>query len=54
MMCEAFRSDKHSHFLTIWDNVLTVGVSTRVEERAGQPHPHPEGHLEEAGGGCEK
>jgi hypothetical protein len=47
-------SDDRRGFLTIWDNVLTVGESIRGEERAGWSHPHPGGLLEEMGGGCEK
>ncbi len=33
-------SDNRQRFLTILDNVLTVGELARVEEQAGQPHPH--------------
>jgi hypothetical protein len=42
--------DSHG-FLTISDNILTVGELARGEEQAGLPHPHPRGLLEGAGGG---
>jgi hypothetical protein len=36
-------------FLTILDNILTVGESTGSEEQAGWPNPNPGGLLEDAG-----
>ncbi len=29
-------------FITIFDNILTVGESAGGEEQAAWPHPHPE------------
>ncbi len=48
------RGDDRRCFLTILDNVLTVGESAEGEEGAGWPHPHPRDLLEGAGGVCEK
>ncbi len=47
-------SDNHCCFLTILDNVLTVGKYSGGEAWVGRPHPHPGDLLEEARGGCEK
>jgi hypothetical protein len=44
------RSNKCRYFLTILDNVLTVGKLARGEEYPGRPHSHPRDLLEEAGG----
>jgi hypothetical protein len=44
-------SNKRYHFLTILDNVLTVGESAGIEEKAVEPYPHLGGLLEEVGGG---
>jgi hypothetical protein len=47
-------SDDCHGFLTILDNVLTMGESAQGEEGADQPHPHPGSLLEEMGCGDEK
>ncbi len=50
----------HCAFMTILDNVLTIGELASSEERAGQSHTHPGGFQEGAGagaknsGGCKK
>jgi hypothetical protein len=44
-------SDDRRGFLTILDNVLTVGVSARGEERSRRPQPQSAGLPEGAGGG---
>ncbi len=41
-------------FLTILDNVLTIGESACGEELAGWPHPHLGGLMEVVGGGAKK
>ncbi len=51
---QGIHSNKSSYFLTILDIVITDGWSAGGEEQADQPHPHPEGLLEGAGGRCEK
>jgi hypothetical protein len=47
-------SDKRHCFITILDDVLTVGESAGGEEQAGQTHPHPVGLLEGVGEGYKK
>ncbi len=44
-------SDNHRGFLTILDNVLTVGGSARGEKQADQPQPQSRGLPEGAGRG---
>jgi hypothetical protein len=44
-------SNDRLSFLTILDNVLTVGESTGAKEGAGQPQPQSGGLLEGAGWG---
>ncbi len=44
-------SDDCRGFLTILDNVLTVGVSARGKERSRRPEPQSAGLPEGAGGG---
>jgi hypothetical protein len=51
--CEAGKSE-NDEALTILDNVLTVVESAGCEEQAGQPHPHPGGLQEGAGGDAKK
>jgi hypothetical protein len=46
--------EERRDFLTLLDNILTVGVSAGSEERYGRPHSQPGGRLERAGGGYEK
>ncbi len=48
---ENARGDDRCRFLTILDNVLTVGELAGGEDRFGQPHPHPGDLLEGAGVG---
>ncbi len=42
----------HHGFMTIYDNVLTVGESAGIEERADQPHPCPGGNIDGTGKGA--
>jgi hypothetical protein len=44
-------SNDRRGFLTILDNVLTIGGSTRGEERSRRPQPQSPGLPEGAGGG---
>jgi hypothetical protein len=53
-MCKAFIVMIAVFFLTIIDNILTMGESAQGEEGADQPHPHPGSLLEEMGCGDEK
>ena len=46
-------SDDRRGFLTILDNVLTVGVWARGEERSRRSQSRSAGLLEGAGGGTE-
>jgi hypothetical protein len=39
--CKAIIGMINVGFLTIWNNVLTVGESARGEVRAGRPNPRP-------------
>jgi hypothetical protein len=48
------RSDGGRDSLTVWDNILTLWVAARGEERAGQPHSRSGGLLEELVWGYEK
>ncbi len=43
-------SDDRRGFLTILDNVLTVGVSARGEERSRRPQPHQQASQKELEG----
>jgi hypothetical protein len=42
----------HRGFMTILDNILTIGELATSEERAGQSHTHPGGLQEGAGVGA--